>query len=863
MAGGVAVAAAALLFGVLAGAQQTPATPAPPPSGGGVSGQTPTPGSGGGQTGSGGVRSTTNIIGGQGTGPQGGQGGPGAGGQPSSTTGAGTGGPEPISGRAMGPMGPRSISGQSRGVSTLGTSGQYEPYLERKIIYRDDEVPQGGEMLTLTTQEGAMGAIEFLDALYLATDWNILVTPEVEPISMRFWILEVTPQEALEILKFNGIYYEYNPETNFVYFMTKEEYLRRQFAGVDKEIFEVDYIDLVDAESVLQSLASPNARIIADPRTARLFVWDTEDNREAMRETLEALDMPVEPERYELTHVNAEEVVDSLFDLLSERGVAFSDPRTNTIIVEDLPYRQERIGEFLTTLDVAFETRTWTLNYLEPSEMASRIEDLVPDGMGTIVEDEEVRQITVSTLPEWIEKIGERVELWDVPKRQVELEAYVVAASQDFVRQFGIDWAYIDERDGEIISFATGSRFPSATRVPEQGQLLQIGAAPFQVPLRDSLTGNPVTDINGNVIPDPEVEQGGISTVLNWLDDRGDVRILTSARIVVQDGESATIRNTTDEPYQEGGVGTFNNTTGGGGNVFSRNVVPLRVQFVTVGTVLQVEPIINELDNIILDIEAEDSSAEFVTITSGDLNSTVPSKTESRAQTRVMVSDRQTIVIGGLRNSSLQDDVEKVPVLGDLPFLGRLFKNTNLDQRQSDLLIFITPTIVDEYTQPEAAQLAQFEAETYRDLEHNKKPLLRRLQSDLARGKNELHITVGQAGNLFVEGEPTDLEDAVELIGTLRPSTTVRVRFHDRAPREVVEVLEDAATIAGLKYEVLTGMNQTGFVPTPRPSDEREGFVLQPAPGAPGAAEGGVLEGGVLIVPDEDLQEEEAPADDE
>src|SRR5690606_29443181 len=133
-----------------------------------------------------------------------------------------------------------------------------------------------------------------------------------EPIQMRFWMVEVTPQEALEILKFNGIYYEYNPDTEFIYFMTRQEYLRRRYSTTIRKEFEIRHADIMDAQSIIQALASPASRIIADPRTATIIVWDTEDNLFEMEDALLLVDVPAEPVRFQLKHVNADDMIDAL-----------------------------------------------------------------------------------------------------------------------------------------------------------------------------------------------------------------------------------------------------------------------------------------------------------------------------------------------------------------------------------------------------------------------------------------------------------------------------------------------------------------------------------------------------------------------
>jgi len=140
------------------------------------------------------------------------------------------------------------------------------------------------------------------------------------------------------------------------------------------------------------------------------------------------------------------------------------------------------------------------------------------------------------------------------------------------------------------------------------------------------------------------------------------------------------------------------------------------VKFIPVGTTLDVTPRINEAGYVEMDISAKDSTAVPRVIVSGDLNTTVPVETENSVITRVMVKSGETIVIGGLRVDTASKEVEKIPFLGDIPLIGSLFRSTERETADRELLIFIRPEIVEDEVAAEAQLLQDFERDLKKEV---------------------------------------------------------------------------------------------------------------------------------------------------
>jgi general secretion pathway protein D len=700
---------------------------------------------------------------------------------------------------------------------TVGGAAAFEPILEMELPVV--ELPDVGEPLSLNATDRPMPVIEILDLVAAATGWNVVASEGLEQRAIRLFVPNVKPKYLMEeVLRFHGIHFRFVPETNFLFVMLDGEFLDREYGAQRHKEFQIRHADVIDVEQILSGLMSQTGKLISDPRTGTILVWDTEANIAAMEKAVALVDVPLKPRVFTLKYLAAEDLVDTIDSLLSERGIAQADPRSNSIVVTDHPSRQDQIAETIETLDQKLETRTWTLSYADPEAVAERLEEILPEELGTITIDEDTHQISLTAIPSRIQEVDEIVKAWDVKGRQVQIEAYIVAASTAVTRDLTINWAYFDEIGGTPFAIQSGNARPDYTATPDAGQRVSAGRFPYRAFLRDPITGALVQEVDnpsgreagsltGRNILDPEFKGNRVAVVLDYLDRKGDLSILQHPRVTVQDGEEAVFENTTDRAFQSVGFTPFGGgvvdqpADGDQANVLNR-VFPGAVSFIPVGTILKVKPRVNEEYNILMDIEVEDSTAEDKVIVSAGLESTVPEKTQNRAQTQVLVNDGQTIVIGGLRGMSLADDVDKVPILGELPFIGRFFKSTTKDHRNRELVVFLTPTIVDEYTQNEAQRLATFEAEGMDALRHSEKSVWGRAYDRVVRGRNEFSISIGHTGNMHAEGKMVtvaDLEARFKELAVQKVKPVVILRVHPDAPPAIAVEITELAMESGLK----------------------------------------------------------------
>ncbi len=691
--------------------------------------------------------------------------------------------------------------GNAAGAVTVSTGAKgFEPYKSLPLEY--GKIPDLDEEITLS-EAGPMNVNEFLDVLSQATSWNIMASKAVEQVSLRFWVTEITPQQALEILKFNDVYYEFNPETKLFSVMTKDEHLEKTHATVllERE-FNVKFANLTDVQSMIESLMSPQGRMITDARSSKLIVWDTKDNLKYMERALAEVDLDRQSRTFELTHVNADALTDSITALISETGEVQVDPRTNKFMIVDHPANVARVAKMVEALDLPLETRTWILNYADPEIVSEQVATLVPEEMGAITVNEDVHQITVTAIPSRMDDIDKLVQMWDVRRKQVQIEAYLVTASSEVARNLGVNWSYFGKVAEDLVGFQVGNQTPDFAAFPEAGQRMSIGQLPRAI-LRTGADGETQEDLLGDDLI-RNFAGGDVSAVLDYLETEGDVTIMAHPRITVQDGEEAVFENTTQVPFSQSTadrpVRDIDPT--GGFNTSFRSVS--RIEFIDVGTILRVMPRIAEEGNILLDISAEDSSFKIVTVTGADQENDVPQKSQNLAETQVMVHDNDTLIIGGLRVSNVSDQAEKIPVLGDIPLLGRLFKSTTKNRSHRDLLVFITTTIVDEKTQPEAMRLAQLDQGVAGKLRYDEKNAFERIAGRLSDGRDEILVSIGQSGDYFHEDKTIALAELRTLFFSAPQGASRKViaLVHPRAPESALMELREIALEADLKLEL-------------------------------------------------------------
>ncbi|AHI29296.1 type IV pilus secretin PilQ [Marinobacter similis] len=309
------------------------------------------------------------------------------------------------------------------------------------------------------------------------------------------------------------------------------------------------------------------------------------------------------------------------------------------------------------------------VNYAKAADVVALIEadkELISD-RGFVSSDVRTNTISVRETTEKLEEIRRLVTTWDVPVRQVSIEARIVRAQTNVAENLGIRWggaAY--NVSGDNVFSVGGS----------QGAVEEARQAAGG-------TNNTITFPGALAVDLGVTGEGASSFALGWgsddflvdlelsaLESDGQAEVVSQPRVVTADRQTASIKSGEEIPYQEA------SSSGATSVSFKEAVLSL-----------EVTPQITPDDKIIMDLVVNQDSR-------GEVTAGIPSINTNEVTTQVLVGNGETVVLGGIFQSEVATQTTKTPFLGDIPYLGRLFKRTEHVDERSELLIFITPKIL-------------------------------------------------------------------------------------------------------------------------------------------------------------------------
>lgn len=276
----------------------------------------------------------------------------------------------------------------------------------------------------------------------------------------------------------------------------------------------------------------------------------------------------------------------------------------------------------------------WPLKHAKASKVGEHIKQYFPE-IKVIVDGRTNALMThycgdVSVL--------ERAIVWlDSPMRQIEIAAEIAQVRDSVQQQLGVNW------QGVLLDNAANGVLGS----------VELGIASAPVSLG-------VTGSSGDL---------SLSATLDWLEREGSATVIARPKIVTSEGQPARIESGTEIPYQ-----VMNDDT-------------LSVEFRQAGLVLEVTPEVKDEQTLLLNLKIHQDAV-------GDMVNGVPSLETNRVQTQVEVKDSDTLVLGGIFREETLVSVSKVPVLGNVPILGQLFRRETQKQEKVELLVFITPKLL-------------------------------------------------------------------------------------------------------------------------------------------------------------------------
>ncbi len=302
---------------------------------------------------------------------------------------------------------------------------------------------------------------------------------------------------------------------------------------------------------------------------------------------------------------------------------------------------------------------------------------------GSLSVDERTNTLLVQDTPEKLADIRRLVQILDVPVKQVLIEARIVVVSDTFERDLGARLGvtgFTTNGPGSLISVSgtnvgtdtmTQSVLPSSTGAAPTGNVqLPVLANRYQVNL-------PAANVNGSIGLSVLSGKHLLDLELSAAQNEGKSETIASPRVITANQKQATIMQGVEIPYQESASSGATTT-----------------QFKNAVLSLKVTPLITPDNRVILDLDVSDDTvgSQVTSATGGS----VPSIDTRQIITQVLVNDGQTVVLGGILDTTKSKSANKVPFFADIPILGNLFKSTININNKTELLIFITPKILRE-----------------------------------------------------------------------------------------------------------------------------------------------------------------------
>ena len=304
------------------------------------------------------------------------------------------------------------------------------------------------------------------------------------------------------------------------------------------------------------------------------------------------------------------------------------------------------------------------VNYAKASDMAKLFQSVTSaeggaDERGSITVDDRTNSIIAYQTQERLDELRRIVAQLDIPVRQVMVEARIVEANVDYDKALGVEWRGVSLGDNNFIVGGTNSLVKDSDPLEIQaGNFVDLGAA-------GASSGLNLGFITDNTLLDLE---------LSAMEKTGNGEVISQPKVVTSDKETAKILKGSEIPYQEASSSGATSTS-----------------FKQAALSLEVTPQITPDNRIIMEVKVTKDAPDF---SNAAASGGVPAITKNEVDAKVLVSDGETIVIGGVFSNTQSKSVDKVPFLGDIPYLGTLFRRDVVKDSKSELLIFLTPRIM-------------------------------------------------------------------------------------------------------------------------------------------------------------------------
>jgi len=494
-------------------------------------------------------------------------------------------------------------------------------------------------------------------------------------------------------------------------------------------LIPLQYVDVAGIVTLLTPLISKDGLITSFPPSNTLILIDSRSNIDKVLRILGQIDKEgtgATMRIFTLENASVTEITKTL-DLLYKATAAppaaarrgrgarqaavggdspkfIPDARTNILIVVAGQEEMTDIADLIGKLDIPTPENTGKINvyYLENADaeeitkvlsslterkpatpqgqrQAATIKGVIAaelEGGVKITADKATNSLIIIASLNDYQTLVDVIKKLDIRRRQVYVEALVMEIGLDNARDLGVEFRGAAEigDDGAVLG---GTNFGFQGNLSE----LLLGIATGN-PLLFSGTGLIAAGIAGNVTLPDGTEVPAITAVLRAAQTRDNINILSTPHLLTMDNKEAEIIVAENIPF----ITSQSRDTTNLANVINT------VERQDVGIILRFTPRINESNFVSLEIYQESSAVKDISILT--VSTVGPTTTKRSARTSVLVKTGETVVLGGMMQETVNNSESKVPLLGDIPLLGNLFKFSSVSRRKTNLLIFLTPHII-------------------------------------------------------------------------------------------------------------------------------------------------------------------------
>lgn len=550
---------------------------------------------------------------------------------------------------------------------------------------------QDAARITLNMRNADIGSV--LEWLAETSGKRVVVDPRVRGTVTILARDPLTPDEAFRVVVASlGVYgytaidqgeiLEILPAANVRSGATQFlESLREPAADLPvNEVVRLGFLPAEQMASTLKPMMPPHAGIVALPGQNALLITDVASGVKRIARIARELDNSgsLEFDAVALQHASAGEMLKVLQGLLGKtagEGLQLvADERSNAILMAGAPEIRSKARELLTRLDqpqvAEGSIKVVYLHYLKAAELVPVLKGILEkkdqgnaaakQAPMSIEASESTNALVVNAPPDRMADVLEVVRKLDIRRAQVLVEAIIAEVDGKVVRDLGVEWKTSFNGDGtQAISRFPGGQLQAADSVLEQvGAGLTLGY----------------------------FRHGSLRAVMQALDTTGNANILSMPSIVTLDNQEAEILVGSNVPFKTGEA-----TSAG---------APVENPFTTIerqdiGVTLKVKPQVNQGDAITLDIQ---QTIETLT----DASTAQDIVTDKRSvHTSVMLGDEDILVLGGLMQDERRSSERKVPILGDIPLIGALFRSTTDTVEKKNLMVFVRTRILGDFAASE------------------------------------------------------------------------------------------------------------------------------------------------------------------